>query len=128
MTSELIKPEINGFSLGQYLSSIRIDRKMTLREVELATNKEISNAYLSQIENGKIKKPSPNILFTLSELYNISFEKLMSIAGHVVPQKQSDDASRHGRAATFSEHNLTNEEEKELLEYLKFLRSKNSSA
>ena len=39
-------------TLGQYLASIRADRKMTLREVEEATNKVVSNAYLSQIENG----------------------------------------------------------------------------
>ena len=46
-------------TLGQYLASIRADRKMTLREVEEATNKQVSNAYLSQIENNKIRKPSP---------------------------------------------------------------------
>ena len=37
-------------TLGQYLASIRTDRKMTLREVEEATDKQVSNAYLSQIE------------------------------------------------------------------------------
>ncbi len=45
-------------TLGEYLGSIRTDRKLTLRAVEEATNKEVSNAYLSQIENGKIQKPS----------------------------------------------------------------------
>ena len=40
-------------TLGQYLASIRADRKMTLREVEAATNKGVSNAYLSQIENDR---------------------------------------------------------------------------
>ena len=49
-------------TLGEYLASIRIDRKMSLREVEEATGKQVSNAYLSQIETNKIKKPSPNIL------------------------------------------------------------------
>ena len=42
-------------TLGQYLASIRTDRRMTLRQVEQATNKEVSNAYLSQIENDKIR-------------------------------------------------------------------------
>lgn len=127
MADELIKNEVSGLTLGEYLSSIRNDRKMTLREVEEKTKKEISNAYLSQIENGKIKKPSPNILYSLSELYEINFEKLMTIAGHVVAQTQSSDETRHGRAATFAEHNLTSEEEKELLSYLKYIRSKNLS-
>lgn len=128
MADELIKNKVSGLTLGEYLSSIRNDRKMTLREVEEKTNKEISNAYLSQIENGKIKKPSPNILHTLSELYQINFEKLMTIAGHVVAQTQTSDDTRHGRAATFAEHNLTSEEEKELIEYLKFIRRKNEGA
>jgi len=51
-------------TLGQYLASIRNDRKMTLRQVEEASGKEVSNAYLSQLENGKILQPSPNILNT----------------------------------------------------------------
>lgn len=40
-------------TLGQYLASIRADRRMTLRQVEEATENEVSNAYLSQIENHK---------------------------------------------------------------------------
>jgi len=63
--------EIRIPTLGRYLASIRSDRNMTLRQVEKATSKEVSNAYLSQIENNKIKKPSPNILHTLAELYEI---------------------------------------------------------
>ena len=41
---------------------------MTLREVEEATNKEVSNGYLSQLESGRISKPSPHILYTLSSV------------------------------------------------------------
>ena len=62
MTTEN-KKSVGKLSLGQYLHSIRTDRDMTLRAVEEATNKEISNAYLSQLEQDKIKKPSPNILY-----------------------------------------------------------------
>ena len=43
-------------TLGQYLTSIRVDRGITLREVEKRTNKVVSNAYLSQIENDQIKE------------------------------------------------------------------------
>jgi len=59
--------------LGQYLASIRQARKMTLRQVEEATNKLVSNAYLSQIENDKIRQPSPNVLHALSEIYGIDY-------------------------------------------------------
>lgn len=109
-------------TLGQYLASIRTDRKMTLRAVEEATTKQVSNAYLSQIENDKIRKPSPNILHSLAELYGISFENLMGMAGYFVSSTKRADDERHGRVATFAEYNLTSEEETELMRYLKFIR------
>jgi len=111
-------------TLGQYLQSIREDRHMTLRQVENATGREISNAYLSQIEQDKIKKPSPNILYTLSEIYGIEYENLMELAGYIVPAGKRSSKARHGRVATFAEHNLTSEEETELLDYLKHIRSR----
>lgn len=110
--------------LGQYLASIRTDRKLTLRQVEEATKKQVSNAYLSQIENGKIQKPSPNILHALAELYDISFEGLMDMAGYLSSSAKRGEGERHGRAATFAEHNLTAEEESELLQYLDFIRNR----
>ena len=114
-------------SLGKYLASIRADRKMTLRDVETATNKEVSNAYLSQIENEKIAKPSPNVLHALSEVYAVSYETLMQLAGYITAtsNKRSDD-KRHGRIATFAEHNLTPGEEDELMRYLEFMRNRNA--
>lgn len=114
-------------NLGQFLASIRNDRKLTLRQVEEATSKQVSNAYLSQIENDKIRKPSPNILHTLAQLYGISFERLMVMAGYVVASDDRATDDRHGRAATFAEHNLTPEEEVELLQFLHFIRSRKKS-
>lgn len=109
-------------TLGEYLGSIRTDRKLTLRAVEEATNKEVSNAYLSQIENGKIQKPSPNILYALANLYGVDYDKLMELAGYITTTRT--DVERHGRAATFAELHLTQAEESELLRYLGYLRSK----
>lgn len=111
-------------TLGQYLTSIRIDRKMTQRQVEEATEKQVSNAYLSQIETGKIQKPSPNILHALAELYAVSFEGLMDMAGYLPASRNRSSEERHGRIATFAEHNLSPAEESELLDYLKFMRSR----
>ena len=97
---------------------------MTLRAVEEATNKQVSNAYLSQIENDRIRKPSPNILHSLAETYAISFENLMDKAGYLMSTTLRSDDARHGRVATFAEYNLTEDEESELLEYLQFIRSR----
>jgi len=119
-SKELDKSE--ELTLAQYLASIRQDRRMTLRQVEEATNKEVSNAYLSQIENGKIKQPSPNVLHSLSEIYGIDYGRLMEMAGHITPSVNRSPTDRHGRVATFAEHNLTPAEEAELIEYLQFIR------
>ena len=112
----------SGTTLGQYLASIRTDRGMTLRQVEDATEKQVSNAYLSQIENGKVGRPSPNILYALAELYGVSFEGLMERAGYYLEPTERRADARHGRAATFAEHDLTPDEEAQLLDFLKFLR------
>jgi transcriptional regulator with XRE-family HTH domain len=114
---ETVKP-----TLGQYLASIRHDRKMSLRQVEEASSKEVSNAYLSQLETGKIVQPSPNVLNTLSEIYEIDYVQLMELAGYLSPSAAREATQRHGRLATFAEHNLTPEEEGALMKYLKFLR------
>ena len=98
---------------------------MTLREVEEATNKEVSNGYLSQLESGKIGKPSPHVLYTLATVLSVDYETLMQRAGYILPGTQARaDTDKHGRAATFAIDNLTTEEEAKLLEYLGFLRSK----
>jgi len=111
-------------TLGRYLASIRTDRQLTLRQVEEATNKEVSNAYLSQIENGKIQQPSPSILHKLAEIYNVDYERLMEMAGHIAPSRSRADDERHGRVPTFANHNLTGDEEAALIEYLQFLRTR----
>lgn len=111
-------------TLGQYLASIRSDRKMSLRQVEEVSGREVSNAYLSQLENGKILQPSPTVLNKLSEIYGIEYVVLMQLAGYLPPVANRPDGERHGRIATFAEHNLSNDEEVQLMDYLQFIRSK----
>jgi HTH-type transcriptional regulator, competence development regulator len=111
-------------TLGLYLASIRKDRRLSLRAVEEMTRKQVSNAYLSQIEHGQIKQPSPNTLNALAELYQISLEKLMVMAGYMVQASSRKATDRHGRVPTFAEHNLTPDEEEELMRYLEFIRNR----
>jgi len=108
--------------LGAVLGDLRRAKGLSLREVEEATGKAVSNAYLSQLENGKIKKPSPNVLHSLAEVYVVPYEALMEKAGYLLPSE--DGGGRRSRLAAFAIDDLTAEEEEELLKYLAFLRSR----
>jgi HTH-type transcriptional regulator, competence development regulator len=92
---------------------------LTLREVEAKTG--ISNAYLSQLEGGKIKEPSPKTLHKLCELYGCSYSLALELAGYPVPTEQKLPV-----AARFAARigKTTQDEEAALLEYLQFLRSR----
>ncbi|MEX2672841.1 MAG: helix-turn-helix domain-containing protein [Phycisphaeraceae bacterium] len=114
-------------SLGDFLAYIRTAKKMTLREVEQASDKQISNAYLSQLERGRITKPSPSVLHTLAGVYGVPYETLMEKAGYIMPSSEREEGQAHGRVATVAGENLSPEEEEELLRYLAFLRSRRGS-
>mgnify|MGYP000228779327 CR=1 FL=1 len=110
-------------TLGEYLKTLRTGAKLSLRDVEDLTDREVSNPYLSQLENDKISKPSPNILHTLSNVYRASYATLMEKAGYI-SQGLNSDNEKHGRAATYAIENLTADEEKELIQYLSWYRSR----
>ena len=107
-------------SLGKTLKGARELIPLTLRQVEEATG--ISNAYLSQLENDKIKKPSANVLYKLSSIYNIELNTLLSAAGII--QETTEARSRLLNNVALSADGLTKDEEEELLKYLKYLRNK----
>ena len=109
-------------ALGSYLKEVRKKNELTLRDVEEATN--ISNAYLSQLENGKVTKPSPHILHSLATLYRVPYETLMERAGYVkIATQQPGPIQRSGRLPASSFDDITAEEEVHLLGYLNFIRS-----
>lgn len=108
--------------LGTFLASARNKLEMTLRAVEEETG--ISNAYLSQLEHGKIKTPAPQNLYKLAGLYKVPYELLMELAGYPVPKVQS--AESQFTLDTFAARvgGVTEEEEEALVEYLQFIRSR----
>ena len=112
--------------LGGVLADLRTAKGLSLREVEEATDKAVSNAYLSQLENGKIKKPSPNVLHSLAQVYVVPYETLMEKAGYLLPSE--DGGGRRKRLAAFAIDDLTADEEEELLKYLAFIRSRKPSS
>jgi transcriptional regulator with XRE-family HTH domain len=112
--------EGNKQQLGPFLRAARERRSLTLRAVERAT--QISNAYLSQLESGKIRQPSPLVLHKLAELYEVPYTLLLEQAGYPAPTAGSVLGtpvivdSRLGP--------MNPDEEAALKEYLDFLRSR----
>lgn len=66
---------------GKYLRSIRKQRKLTIRQLELYSG--VSNGYLSQLETGKRGIPSPDILKKISGPLGTTYEDLMLKAGYL---------------------------------------------
>ncbi|MDQ2975181.1 MAG: transcriptional regulator [Acidobacteriota bacterium] len=117
-------------TLGEFLKDLRLIRKLTLRDVGGKTG--ISNGYISQVENGQIKRPSPNFLHKMSEALDYSYELLMERAGYVAPKSTSrskttnpastDQAKAFAIFSTIKD--LTEEEAEVLLEFLNWRRSR----
>jgi len=60
--------------VGKVFAGVRASKGLTLRAVEANTG--ISNAYLSQIETGKIKDPSFDTVRTLCQFYGLDMKDL----------------------------------------------------
>ncbi len=109
----------NKATLGTVLRQARDLKDLSLRTVADMTG--ISNPYLSQLENDKIKKPSADILHKLANVYNLDFNYLLHIAGLV--EKSSEENVSLGKFV-FAKNNLTKDEENELMHYLQFIRDR----
>jgi transcriptional regulator with XRE-family HTH domain len=70
---------------GETLKGIRERLGFSLRDVEEITNRQVSNAYLSQLENGKIKAPSVQVACELAAAYAVPIDEMVSLLS-VPPQ------------------------------------------
>lgn len=111
----------NNLSLGEYLRMLRTGAGHSIRGVERQTS--ISNAYLSQLETGKIDKPSPNFLHELAELYGTSYGVLMEKAGYAMENKSPERKAKTGIAYSTLE-GLTKNEEVQVTDFIAYLKSK----
>lgn len=115
-------------SLGTTLKEARELIPFTLRQVEEATG--ISNAYLSQLENDKIKKPSANVLYKLASVYRLELNTLLSAAGIIekssapnMPQKNNEWMNR----LAFYADGLSDEEKEKVLDYIRYMKFTNKN-
>ncbi|MEL6321950.1 MAG: helix-turn-helix transcriptional regulator [Cyanobacteria bacterium J06626_14] len=105
---------------GEFLKVARQRKGLSLRAVEEEVG--MSNAYISQLEQGKVKQPSPILLHKLSELYDVKYTDILNLIGYPVPESGDNEGLTDNLSARLGP--VTDEEEEELAQYLDFLRSK----
>lgn len=118
MSNELTAPK----ALAKALRESREVKGLSLREA--ATKAEISATYLSHLEAGEVKEPSPHILHRLAGVYGASYADLMTLAGYFVPAKKDKPQvpSRPLEIALRTSAPLTDDEREALLQYLSWYR------
>jgi transcriptional regulator with XRE-family HTH domain len=110
-------------TLGLTLKESRKNLSFTLRQVEEISG--ISNAYLSQLENDKIKNPSVNILSKLSSIYRLSLKQLL-ISANLIEKDKSKKEEKNlnfAQRVAFKAEDLSEEERKEVLRYLEYIKT-----
>lgn len=73
---------------GAFIKQLRKEKKMTIRQLEERSG--VSNAYLSQIENGKRGIPTPDILMKIHEPLGVAYDELMERAGYISSDARSE--------------------------------------
>jgi len=109
-------------SLGEVLAKARTQAGMSLREVERKTG--IQNAHLSQIEKGGITKPAVGILWSLANVYDLDFPKLLQLAGRAGRASGNAPVRSLVGAGLHTIQDLSSDEEQELLAFLEDLRKR----
>lgn len=69
--------------LGAELRRARTARGLSLDAAGRAAN--ISQGYVHKLEAGRVESPSPRVLRRLGEVLDVPYERLMELAGYLVP-------------------------------------------
>jgi len=68
-------------NFGEYLRTLRLEQKLSLREAEKLSG--VSNSYLGLIERGQRPIPGADILKKLAPVYDVPARDLMRSAGYL---------------------------------------------
>ena len=102
--------------LGRELSSARQDGGASLRDV--ASQAQISAAYLQKLERGQVAEPSPKILGRLAVALNLDYQRLLDLAGYDFPKKP---AQRQAPTSRLAAADLTEAEERAVAAFIDHL-------
>jgi len=103
--------------LRTVLRDARARAGLSLRDVERRAG--ISNGYLSLIESGQARKPSPRYLHALADTYGVSYSLLMELAGHVAPTSLPDSTGMNAEGLG----DLSDTELQQVRAFASFLRA-----
>ena len=117
--------------LGTELRRLRLKKGVSLRKVQTETG--VSNPYLSQLERGVAKSPSPTKLQALANYYGSSYMDLLAHAGYLpsglaenptslIASSESPVIEDSSLSVNLAE--LTDHEGQMVLEYIEFLKSR----
>lgn len=73
---------------GEYMKDLRLNANLTIRGLTRKTG--VSNAYISQIENGRRGLPKPDILMKLHGPLGVSYDELMEKAGYISSEVRAE--------------------------------------
>jgi transcriptional regulator with XRE-family HTH domain len=68
-------------NFGEYLRTLRLEKRYSLREVEELSG--VSNSYLGLIERGQRPIPGADILKKLAPVYDVPVRDLLAVAGYL---------------------------------------------
>ena len=109
--------------LGNQLKAVRQVKRLSLTAV--AQPAKISAAYLQKLEAGVVKNPSPRVLQRLAGVLDVSYSRLMELAGYVMPSRDDEAAGRF-RGGLVDEalrgEDLTEEEWRAVAAFVSYLR------
>lgn len=108
--------------LGKELKAVRNLRGLSRHAV--AKPSKISAAYLQKLEEGVVRNPSPRILQRLAGSLEVSYGKLMELAGYAVPQSDSGRAvpQQNLLAAALRTEDLSAEETRAVAAFIAYLK------
>jgi transcriptional regulator with XRE-family HTH domain len=98
-------------TLRDYVRRVRSEKNLSTGDVQARSLNAISDAYVSQIENGVAKNPSPEKLIALAKGLGVVEDEVFRVARGLPPE--SDDLIEM-MAETFGGHDLSHDDWKEI--------------
>lgn len=72
---------------GSYLRAARTRRGLTVRQLSIYSR--VSSTYISQLERGRKRRPSPAVLRKMASGLRVPYEEILAAAGYLTEEKES---------------------------------------